>query len=142
MKRVLVLCTGNSSRSQIAEGYLKFYGNGNFEVHSAGLQDHGVNPLAVEAMKTDNIDISDQFSKPLEYFYGEHFNYLISVCEVSDNAVLKDITYDEFFHCEVEDPAIAEGTHDQKIRVFNNVREQLKRCILKFIGKTRQRQAS
>ncbi len=135
MKRVLVLCTGNSSRSQMAEGYLKFYGEGKFEVHSAGLKDIGVNPLAVEAMKTDNIDISNQFSKPLTQFEGQHFDYLISVCSISEPELLNEVSYQEFFQYEVQDPAIVEGSEPRKQKVFNDVREELKHSILKFIGK-------
>jgi len=135
MKRVLVLCTGNSSRSQMAEGYLKFYADGKLEVYSAGVKDLGVNPLAVEAMGQDNIDISEHFSKPLEYFHGESFDYLISVCELQEDDILEEISFRKFFHYEVKDPAVFEGSKEEALKVFDEAREKLKRKMLKFLGK-------
>ncbi|MCG8332087.1 MAG: arsenate reductase ArsC [Chitinophagales bacterium] len=136
MKRVLVLCTGNSSRSQMAEGYLKFYAKGKLDVQSAGLEDHGVNPFTIIAMNEDNIDIDDQFSKPLEYFFGESFDCIISVCAATEKEITPRISFSSFYHCEVEDPASFEGSDDEKLEKFREVREQIKIDMLKFLGKT------
>lgn len=135
MKRVLVLCTGNSSRSQMAEGYLKFYAEGKLEVQSAGLEDHGVNPLTVFSMEDDNIDISTHFSKPIHFFNGEHFDYLISVCEATEKDVSRHVSFDKFIKYDIIDPAKAEGTKAEKQSVFLKVREEVKRSVLKFLGK-------
>jgi arsenate reductase len=136
MKRVLVLCTGNSSRSQMAEGYLKFYAQDKIEVYSAGLEDHGVNPFTVQVMEEDNIDITSQFSKPVQYFHGEHFDYLISVCEATAKDIASKIQYDTFIHYDIEDPAIFEGNDQEKQHTFHRIREEVKRYMLKFLGKT------
>jgi arsenate reductase len=135
MKRVLVLCTGNSSRSQMAEGYLKFYAEGKFEVYSAGLEDHGINPLTIFSMNDDNIDVSVQFSKSIHNFHGEHFDYLISVCEASREDVARYVSFDKFIHYDIIDPAGVEGTTSEKESIFLQVREEIKRCVLKFLGK-------
>lgn len=119
----------------MAEGYLKFYADGKLDVHSAGVKDLGVNPLAIEAMEQDNIDISDHFSKPLEHFHGESFDYLISVCELQEEDLLNEISYQKFFQYEVKDPAAFEGTPQEAQKVFDEVREALKRKVLKFLGK-------
>src|SRR3954468_19407202 len=81
MKKVLVLCTGNSCRSQIAEGYLRHFGGNNIEVYSAGVETHGVNPLAIATMQEDGIDISHQTSNNVEEYRNIGFDYLITVCD-------------------------------------------------------------
>src|SRR5256714_3304302 len=80
-KRVLILCTGNSARSQMAEGFLRELGGGRFEVESAGVQPSGVRAEAVEAMREVGIDISRQRSKSVEEFAGREFDYVITVCD-------------------------------------------------------------
>jgi len=81
MKRVLVLCTGNSCRSQIAEGYLRELANGKAEVYSAGVETHGVNPKAVATMQEDGIDISDHTSNNIEEYRNIDFDFVITVCD-------------------------------------------------------------
>ena len=119
----------------MAEGYLKFYAEGKLEVQSAGLEDHGVNPLTVSSMEEDNIDISAQFSKPIHFFNGEHFDYLISVCKATEEDVSNHVSFNKFIHYDIIDPAKAEGTTSEKQSVFLHVREEIKRCVLKFLGK-------
>ena len=80
-KRVLVLCTGNSCRSQMAEGILRHYGGGRFEVFSGGAKPSVVNPLAIKVMGEIGIDISGQRSKPVHEFQGQRFDYVITVCD-------------------------------------------------------------
>ena len=80
-KRILVLCTGNSCRSQIAEGYLKYFGSDKVDVFSAGIEAHGVNPKAIWVMKEDDIDISNQTSNSIEDYLGIDFDFVITVCD-------------------------------------------------------------
>lgn len=80
-KRILILCTGNSCRSQMAEGVLRYYGHDRFEVFSAGIAPSLVNPVAIEVMKEIGIDISGQRSKHVDEFRGRKFDYVITVCD-------------------------------------------------------------
>ena len=81
MKKILVLCTGNSCRSQLAEGYLRFFAKGNAELYSAGVETHGVNPRAIATMKEDGIDISSHTSNNMEEYRNIDFDYVITVCD-------------------------------------------------------------
>src|ERR1041384_4838728 len=81
MKRVLILCTGNSCRSQMAEGYLKRFTGGRAEIYSAGIEAHGLNPTAVKVMQEDGIDISSQQSETLEKYKHVDFDFVITVCD-------------------------------------------------------------
>ena len=135
MKRILVLCTGNSCRSQMAEGYLKFYTQRGAEIHSAGLESHGVNPFAVKVMEEDSIDISGQHSKPVNVFRGQHFDYLVTVCDEAGQKILKGISYNEKIHFSSPDPATYQGEREHILEEFRRVREIVKKKMLKFIGK-------
>ena len=138
MKKILVLCTGNSCRSQMAEGYLKFYTQSGAEIYSAGLESHGINPYAIKAMEEDSIDISGQHSKPIRVFRGRHFDYLVTVCDEATHSLLRDITYGEKIHFSIPDPAAFEGGSEEKLEEFRRVREIVKKKMLKFIGKALQ----
>src|ERR1700744_5932296 len=81
MKKVLVLCTGNSCRSQMAEGYLRYYAEGKAEIYSAGIETHGVNPKAITMMKEDGIDISQHTSNHVDAYKNIHFDFVITVCD-------------------------------------------------------------
>ncbi len=81
MKRILVLCTGNSCRSQIAEGYLRHFAKGKAEVYSAGIEKHGVNPKAIAIMKEDDIDISHHTSNNIDEYRDVNLDYVITVCD-------------------------------------------------------------
>lgn len=85
-QRVLILCTGNSCRSQMAEGVLKHYGSDKFDVFSAGTQPSKVNETAIRVMKEIGIDISSQTSKDVKGFLGQHFHYVITVCDKADKS--------------------------------------------------------
>lgn len=123
--KVLFLCTGNSARSQMAEGYLRQVAGDEFEALSAGIEPKGLNPLAVEAMKEIGIDISRQTSKDVRDFLGQAIPYVITVC---DNAKARcpifPRTY-KFLHWGLEDPAEATGSHDEKLAVFRRVRDEI-----------------
>jgi arsenate reductase len=132
MRKILVLCTGNACRSQMAEAYLRYFTRGNAEIFSAGLKPHQVHPLAVEVMLEDNIDISFAQSKHLDEFSGQHFDYLITVCKKAEDARPADITADHHFFYDIPNP---EGpTTEDPLTVFLNVREEVKRKMLRFIG--------
>ncbi|MCB0571769.1 MAG: arsenate reductase ArsC [Phaeodactylibacter sp.] len=134
MKRVLVLCTGNSCRSQMAEGYLEFYVQGKAEVFSAGLENHGVNPFALRAMAEDNIDISSHYAKTVDAFRNEHFDYLVTVCDEASQERFRGISYTHRLHFSIPDPAAFTGSEDEIMEEFRRVRELVKKYMLKFIG--------
>ena len=123
--KVLFLCTGNSARSQMAEGYLRHVAADEFEALSAGIEPKGLNPLAVEAMREIGIDISVQRSKDVGEFLGHSIPYVVTVC---DNAKEHCPVFPGahcLLHWSCDDPASASGTHDEKLRVFRRVRDQI-----------------
>ncbi|HYH00873.1 MAG TPA: arsenate reductase ArsC [Terriglobales bacterium] len=132
--RVLFLCTGNSCRSQMAEGFLRAYGGDAYEAHSAGTNPSTVNPLAAEVMKEIGIDISGQRSKNVGEYVGQHFPLVITVC---DNAkehcpIFPGPCVRE--HWPFEDPAEAMGSDKQQLEVFRKVRDQIRECIRSFVA--------
>ncbi|NRA50424.1 MAG: arsenate reductase ArsC [Phaeodactylibacter sp.] len=135
MKRVLVLCTGNSCRSQMAEGYLKFYSDGKLDVQSAGLNAQQLNPYTVRVMEEDNIDMSGHFAKSVDEFHDQRFDYLVTVCDEATDADLSGIEYENKFHFSIPDPALAKGADAEIESTFIDVRETVKRYMLKFLGK-------
>jgi arsenate reductase len=131
-RRVLILCTGNSARSQMAEGLLRHMGGTQFEVFSAGTKPVGVNPLAIEAMREVGIDISKQRSKSVGEFAGQEFATVITVC---DNAAEECPIFPgapQRTHWSLPDPAAVSGTREEKLRAFRKVRDELERRIRLF----------
>src|SRR5690349_15046929 len=127
--RILFLCTGNSARSQMAEGYLRHVAGDKFEALSAGIEPKGLNPLAIEAMKEIGIDISGQKSKDAAGLLGQPIPYVVTVCDnARERCPIFPGTY-RFLHWSFEDPAAAPGTHDEKLAVFRRVRDELIRKI-------------
>ncbi len=123
--KVLFLCTGNSARSQMAEGYLRHAGAGQFEALSAGIEPKGLNPLAVEAMREIGIDISRQTSKDVVTLLGQHIPYVVTVCDnAKERCPIFPGTW-KFLHWSFEDPASAQGTHEERLAVFRRVRDEL-----------------
>jgi arsenate reductase (thioredoxin) len=123
--RVLFLCTGNSARSQMAEGYLRRAAGDRYEAISAGIEPKGLNPLAVEAMREIGIDISQQKSKEVEELLGTNPAYVVTVC---DNAKEKCPLFPGSFksvHWDLQDPAGAEGGQEEKLAVFRRVRDEI-----------------
>jgi arsenate reductase len=124
---VLILCTGNSCRSQIAEGILRAAVGDLLEVHSAGSKPAGyVHPLAVRVMKEIGIDISSHRSKPLDEFLGRAIETVITVCGRADQACPMFPGQVNRHHWEFDDPAKAEGTEAEKLKVFRRVRDEIK----------------
>ncbi len=133
-QRVLFLCTGNSCRSQMAEGLLKHYGNGRFEVYSAGFMPSSVHPLAIKAMEELGIDITDQRSKSLNEYLGQEFSYVITVC---DNAKMFCPTFPGkhiYIHWSIKDPVSATGTEEEMLKVFRKVCNKILGRINHFIS--------
>ncbi len=123
--RVLFLCTGNSARSQMAEGLLRSLGGPDFEVFSAGAEPKGLHPLAVEVMREASVDISGQRSKPLDAFLGQNFDYVITVC---DRALDRCPTFpgdNERIHWGFDDPTVETGDAAKRLAIFRRVRNEL-----------------
>lgn len=127
--KVLFLCTGNSARSQMAEGYLRHVAGDEFEALSAGVEPKGLNPLAVEAMKEIGIDISQQKSKDVTSLLGQAIPYVITVCDhAKQRCPIFPHTY-KVLHWSLDDPADAVGSYEQKIAVFRRVRDEIRQRI-------------
>ena len=127
--KVLFLCTGNSARSQMAEGYLRAVAGDRFEALSAGVEPKRLNPLAVEAMSEIGIDISGQKSKDVREFLGQAIPYVITVCDnAREHCPIFPRTY-KFLHWSLDDPAAAKGAQDEKLAVFRRVRDEIARKI-------------
>ncbi len=127
--KVLFLCTGNSARSQMAEGYLRYAAGDHFEALSAGIEPKGLNPLAIEAMQEIGIDISGQKSKDVVSFLGQYIPYIVTVCDnARERCPIFPRTF-KFLHWSFEDPAAAKGSHEEKLAVFRRVRDEIARRI-------------
>jgi arsenate reductase (thioredoxin) len=132
--RVLILCTGNSARSQMAEGLLRQVGGSRYEVFSAGTRPVGVNPLAIEVMREKKIDISKQRSKSVAEFTGQNFSTVITVC---DNAAEECPVFPgapQRVHWSLTNPAAVSGTAPEKLQAFRKVRDELERRIQSFVN--------
>lgn len=124
-KRVLILCTGNSARSQMAEGLLRARGGERFEVYSAGTRPTRVREEAVEVMRESGVDISAHRSKPVEEFEGLGFDYVITVCDNARETCPVFPARTERIHWGFEDPAAVEGTSEERLSVFRRVRDEI-----------------
>ena len=124
-KRVLILCTGNSARSQMAEGLLRELGGGRFEVYSAGTRPTGLRAEAVEAMREAGVDISSQRSKSVDEFAGREFDYVITVCDNANENCPVFPGKTERIHWGFDDPAAVEGTWDERLSAFRRVRDEI-----------------
>ena len=134
MKRILVLCTGNSCRSQIAEGYLQHFAKDKAEVYSAGIETHGVNPKAIAVMKEDGIDISHHTSNNISEYCNIDFDYVITVCDNAKELCPVFPSKAKMFHQNFPDPAKATGTDEEIMQQFRNVREQIKKYSEEFVA--------
>ena len=134
MKKILVLCTGNSCRSQIAEGYLKHFAGNKAQVYSAGIETHGVNPKAIAVMSEDGIDISNHTSNNIDEYNGIDFDYVITVCDNAKENCPYFPSKAEKFHYNFPDPAKAQGTPDEIMEEFRKVRGMIKDYSKEFIS--------
>ncbi len=132
--RILVLCTGNSCRSQMAEGYFRHVGGEKVEVCSAGLNPKGVHPIAIRVMAEVGIDISGHTSNNLTEYLGRQFDYLITVC---DNAAANCPVFPgdgQRLHWPFDDPAEARGAEEEILAEFCRVRDQIGRAVVQFVA--------
>ena len=134
MKQILVLCTGNSCRSQIAEGYLQFFAANNAVVYSAGIETHGVNPKAIQVMAEDGIDISHHTSNNVDEYTAIPFDYVITVCDNAKENCPYFPTNAQRFHFNFPDPAKANGTPEEILNEFKRVRDMIKDYSRNFIN--------
>jgi arsenate reductase len=136
-KRILVLCTGNSCRSQMAEGYLRHFAADRADVFSAGVEAHGVNPRAVAVMQEDGIDISAQTSKTIEAFMGRPFDHVITVCDNARENCPWFPAKAKRLHHDFPDPARVIGTEEEILDEFRRVRDSIKAYCEDFAGTLR-----
>ena len=132
-KRVLILCTGNSARSQMAEGLLRHLAGDRFEVMSAGVSPTQVKPEAITAMREIGIDISSHRSKSVDEFSNEQFDYVITVCDNANEQCPVFPGSTKRIHWSFEDPAAADGDENARLAVFCRVREEILQRLRLFV---------
>ena len=134
--KVLFLCTGNSARSQMAEAFLRHYGNDNYEPYSAGVEPQGINPFTEKVMAEIGVSMNGQYSKGLtEYLGKEHFSYLITVCTNAEEHCPSTFPgVSQRIHWAFEDPAAVDGTDEEKLIKFRNIRDQIAEKIKEWVN--------
>ncbi|WP_367867546.1 arsenate reductase ArsC [Pedobacter sp. WC2423] len=133
MKKVLVLCTGNSCRSQLAEGFLRQFAGNQAEIYSAGIETHGVNPKAIQVMSEVGIDISAHTSNHVDEYSDINFDYVITVCDNAKENCPYFPGQAVKFHENFPDPAKAKGTDQEIMEEFRRVRELIKDYASTFV---------
>ena len=132
-KRVLILCTGNSARSQMAEGLLRHDSGGDFEVASAGVEASFVRPQAIKVMSEIGIDISNHHSKSVEEFLGQEFDYVITVCDNANERCPVFTGNVKRIHWSLDDPAAVTGEEEVKLETFRRVRDEIRERLRGFV---------
>ena len=134
MKNILVLCTGNSCRSQMAHGYLNQFANEKAKVYSAGIETHGLNPGAVAIMKEDGIDITHHTSNHVDEYAKIDFDFIITVCDhANENCPFIPSKNAVRLHHNFFDPSKVEGTDNEKHAAFLKARNEIKEYCLNFV---------
>ncbi len=133
--KVLFLCTGNSARSQMAEAFLRRFGEGQFEAFSAGLEAKAIHPLTIRVMEEIGFDISTQRSKGIDEYLGKgHFQYLVTLCdEAEQNCPRVWPGVNQRLHWSFEDPSAFEGSEEEKLAKFRQVRDQIEGKIRSWL---------
>ena len=136
MEKVLFICVHNSARSQMAEAYLRKYGGKRFAVESAGLEPGTINPLVVEVMKEEGIELSDKSTNSVYDFYreGKSYDYVITVC--SKDAAERCPIFPgggQRLHWPFDDPSKAKGSHEEKLVEVRRIRDEIREKILVFL---------
>jgi arsenate reductase (thioredoxin) len=132
MVRVLILCTGNSARSQMAEGLLRHDAGRSFEVSSAGTKPAPVRPEAIAVMRELGIDISSHHSKSVDEFAGQEFDYVITVCDNAKESCPVFPARTQRIHWSIEDPAPVQGSEEERLAVFRRIRDELRSRLRSF----------
>ena len=135
MKKILFLCTGNSCRSQMGEGFMRHMAGNKFEVFSAGVEPTQVNPYAIKVMAEAGIDISSHQSKSVDEFLEQEFDYVITVCNHAKQICPVFPGQYERIHWDIEDPADAKGSEQEKLAFFRKIRDEIKEKCLEFLNK-------
>lgn len=138
-KRVLILCTGNSARSQMAEGLLRHEASDRFEVLSAGVEPTQVKPEAIQAMREADIDISGQRSKSVDEFTGQEFDYVITVCDNANERCPIFPGDTKRIHWSFDDPAATEGDIEARLAIFRRVRDEIRHRLRLFAAATNKK---
>ncbi|MGB2341480.1 MAG: arsenate reductase ArsC [Flavobacteriaceae bacterium] len=134
MKKLLIICTGNSCRSQIAQGFMESLGAGKLEVFSAGIETHGVNPRAIKTMKEVGIDLSKNTSNLISDYEKITFDFILTVCDhAAENCPIFPGNTAQKFHNNFVDPSKLEGTEKEIEAAFRATREEIKNYCEKFI---------
>ncbi len=133
-KNILVLCTGNSCRSQLAEGYLKLFAGEKATIYSAGIETHGVNPRAIKTMAEDGVDISMHTSNHADEYADINFDFIITVCDNAKENCPYFPSKAVRFHYNFPDPAKAQGTEAEIMNEFRTVRNQIKTYCQQFVA--------
>lgn len=132
-KNILVLCTGNSCRSQLAEGYLRYFHGDKANIYSAGVETHGVNPRAIATMLEDGIDISQHTSNHVDEYLHIPFDLILTVCDHASERCPIFPSSAKRIHYNFPDPAKASGSEAQISTAFREVREQIKAFCQDFV---------
>jgi len=133
MKKVLILCTGNSCRSQLAEGFIRHFAGDTAIVYSAGIETHGVNPRAIAVMAESGIDISGHTSNNVNEYANIDFDYVITVCDNAKESCPYFPTQAQKFHYNFPDPAKASGTEAEIMQEFRRVRDLIEAYCNDFV---------
>ncbi|MBB5620997.1 arsenate reductase [Pedobacter cryoconitis] len=133
MKKVLVLCTGNSCRSQLAEGFLRQFAGNQAEIYSAGIETHGVNPKAIQVMSEVGIDLSAHTSNHVDEYSNIDFDYVITVCDNAKESCPYFPSQAVKLHYNFPDPAKAKGTDQEIMQEFRRVRDLIKDYASVFV---------
>ena len=133
MKNILVLCTGNSCRSQMAEGYLRYFGGDRVNIYSAGIETHGLNKMAVKIMHEDAIDISGHTSNHIDEYQKIHFDYILTVCDHAKENCPYFPSKAQRFHHNFSDPSKLKGNAEDIHQAFKNTRNEIKDYAKSFI---------
>jgi arsenate reductase len=139
-KQVLILCTGNSARSQMAEGLLRHDAGERFGVESAGTKPGQVRPEAIAVMKEIGIDISGHRSKSVDEFADKKFDYVLTVCDNAKESCPIFPGHANRLHRNFEDPAAAQGSETERLAVFRRVRDEIREYLKGFPAKPRLRE--
>ena len=130
--RVLILCTGNSARSQMAEGLLRQDAGNVYEVFSAGTKPSHVRPEAIAVMREVGIDISGHRSKSVDEFAGQEFDYVITVCDNAKQSCPVFPGRTKRIHWSIEDPAAVQGSEEERLAAFRRIRDELRARLRDF----------
>lgn len=133
MNNILVLCTGNSCRSQMAQGYLQQFAGDNAVVYSAGVEIHGLNPFAVGIMAEDGVDISKHTSNHLDEYENIDFDYVITVCDHANESCPVFMGKTQKLHQNFTDPSKKSGTAKELIEAFRTTRNEIKAYCREFV---------